>query len=1090
MARTPNAEQLLAIEHQGGVLLKAGAGSGKTFVLVEHIIYLVDHWIQEFKKVPTGSFEEFIRQKLGSVVMMTFTKKAAGEMNIRVADRFAEKIIETETDQDMWIIAGEALPMLTVTTIDGFCRRLITTGFFPHLSTEAKVIFKTERLDQVKLLFEKWFTLKGQQLQGDILDIVIREKGQLLKAFSQIFSDPGQRLAWKDFQLEQISPSHLGELLNKSFQLNKLDEQLLKIHQLDLPGEALSAFEKNVFAFQATSLPVVDSVEKLQVYFGLFGGISSLRREGAKKTTPAHVDAFEGLFALRAWCQEWEPVIRLYQEHFEVKVKPWMNLCQDLFGYIDERLDPNQGLTFSDIEYHVAIGLENEESRKLIRESFQYFIVDEFQDTSALQFKIIRSLIDNDFTKLFCVGDAKQAIYGFRGGELSVFQNCAELIPQVLTLANNYRSLSDVINFNNAVFECVLPLGKQFVGSDPFTVEAEGQKVPSEIQQPECGEIEILNLKITKELEDKRKLNFDQVNRLESQVLVEAISRQRKARPDEVCTVLYRKLETGELIRGFIQKKLGFTAQFKIDLLDDPIMGIFLVLLKRNFDISEKTRDKTPEFMIRNYLSILGLGQEMTLELNSFEKEVQYWGLFEAFKKFLFRLNVTNENADINLDLIETLCRLYQQDPETIYIQLSSGENPKVSLDFRFGSHAEKIQIMTAHASKGLEFDSVYLGGIYTNGHQMGDRDLFGKSPGSFYWYLDLQQRERRKSPFYEFESELNSFKNFSESKRLFYVACTRARKKLSWVSLEDIGECSALPKESWIHGLNTWRLDNRHIEVQQKLNLIDLGEMKLEDAMSSKSAPDLPLFFYDPVGIYSKSSAIAPLLIAAELSVTRLNSLVDCPRKFYLENILKLVPTAVRKALPKEREERDLEEIVISSASRGTQIHEQISLAIKHNFVVPRGASEFKKPIEWALTELRPLREDFAFISETPLKFRFFNFMISGTPDLYLLPQKIDRTAQIWDFKTGAMSEAALKHYWVQLKVYAYALYALGLVDKNLSIETKLSFVDQEKILSELVSWEAIQNELFTLWSLQNQPWTVKTDHCSQCSYGDICPR
>ena len=91
MSRTPNAEQLKAINHDGGVLLKAGAGSGKTFVLVEHICHLTAIWISEFKKRQDSNFEEFLRKKFSEVVMMTFTKKAAGEMNIRLNDRFIEQ---------------------------------------------------------------------------------------------------------------------------------------------------------------------------------------------------------------------------------------------------------------------------------------------------------------------------------------------------------------------------------------------------------------------------------------------------------------------------------------------------------------------------------------------------------------------------------------------------------------------------------------------------------------------------------------------------------------------------------------------------------------------------------------------------------------------------------------------------------------------------------------------------------------------------------------------------------------------------------------------------------------------------------------
>ena len=131
MSRSPNQEQLLAIEHQGGVLLRAGAGSGKTFVLVEHIIHLTRLWIFEFKNKKNINFEEYIRQKFSEVVMMTFTNKAAGEMSIRLTERFIEMNETQDLDKEYWRLANESLPMLMVTTIDGFCRKLITAGYFP-----------------------------------------------------------------------------------------------------------------------------------------------------------------------------------------------------------------------------------------------------------------------------------------------------------------------------------------------------------------------------------------------------------------------------------------------------------------------------------------------------------------------------------------------------------------------------------------------------------------------------------------------------------------------------------------------------------------------------------------------------------------------------------------------------------------------------------------------------------------------------------------------------------------------------------------------------------------------------------------------
>src|SRR5690606_8846177 len=105
MSRSPNAEQVLAIEHQGGILLRAGAGSGKTFVLVEHIVYLTRKWMSEYKETPQESFEDFLRQRYSQGVMMTFTKKAAGEMSIRLTEKFAE-LSQTEEQKDLWSIAN------------------------------------------------------------------------------------------------------------------------------------------------------------------------------------------------------------------------------------------------------------------------------------------------------------------------------------------------------------------------------------------------------------------------------------------------------------------------------------------------------------------------------------------------------------------------------------------------------------------------------------------------------------------------------------------------------------------------------------------------------------------------------------------------------------------------------------------------------------------------------------------------------------------------------------------------------------------------------------------------------------------------
>lgn len=1083
MSRSPNAEQKKAIEHEGGVLLKAGAGSGKTFVLVEHIVFRTRAWITEARTRP-GTLEEFLREKFSQVVMMTFTKKAAGEMSIRLTDRFRELAL-TEADGESWRIAEESLPHLLVTTIDGFCRKLITSGYFPHLATEAKIIFENERMDQVARLFADWLEEDAREVPSEILEIVLREKTPLLKSLTGIFNDPGLRLSWKTMKPSDAAPAMIDGVLAQSFKLGDVESALVALGNLDLPHEKeRSAFERLVATFQATGLPIVESVEKLHVYGAIFSGIKRLISETSKdkKELPGHLRASEGLKALKAWWKDWDESVRFYTDDYEGKIVPWVELFLRLFRYIDSRLDPNHGLTFGDVAYYVAQGLELRESADRIQKTFRYFIVDEFQDTSHLQFQIIRRLIAEDFQRLFCVGDAKQAIYGFRGGELSVFQDCEDLIPLTLSLSNNYRSLPTVIEFNNSLFRTLFPLGQGYSGADPFPVPAQGQAVPGELEFPDPGVIETISA--TLELEEDRKLRTDEINLLEAHLLGEAIADQRRKSPGEVCTVLYSKLKpSADLIKILMHKKIGFTAQFKIDVLDEPVVGMFLALLKRTFDKRATTKERFPLFVFQSYLKVLGIDRAFTEELfEIFDLDSQYWGVLNAFRKLLHKLQITNENSDLNLGLIETLALIYDNDPEAMLRELRLSSD-RISLDFRSGEHTELVQIMSAHASKGLEFDTVFLGGIYTNGKDRGDGQVFGKRPGSFKWYRDLSVRDIQRSPFYLFEDELNSYKGFSENKRLFYVACTRAKKRLKWIDIDFPEKAFNPPKSSWVHGLRHWN----SVSAAPRVSAMAAADFDVDAILASASGPALPMYFYDPVGIFEKTRAQAELTISAELSVTRLNSLVDCPRKFYLQNTLKLNPPQEQSFFKPSGGE---DEVVVSSADRGTAIHAFISEGLSRNFTVPRAGMEHSDAIAFALGELKALASDFDFVSEVPLKFNFFNFMISGTPDLYLLPRGGEQSAQVWDFKTGRITESGLAHYWLQLKTYAYALYTLKLVDRSCSIKTKLCFVDQKKILELEVNWSSIEAELFALWRSQNEPWKINSDHCAQCSYGDICPR
>lgn len=1089
-----NPEQLKAIEHQGGVLLKAGAGSGKTFVLVQHINYLTDQWFLDFKNQKNQTWDEFIKSKFSKLVMMTFTKKAAGEMNIRLHEKFRQKLLNApENEKIIWQQCAEALPLLTVTTIDGFCRKLLTMGLITGANPSAPVIFTTERRDQVKKIYLQWLASK-EELDDDQRELLFKEQKAIINSLVDVFSDPSLRLLWRKFKIDQINLKESERCLAQSFKVNSWEDLFFSIEQLEIPVEAKEqkAFDKNIMAIRSVGLRPIESMDELVSYFEV---LKEMRMTAPSKNaaTPESLAVNEGLKEFKKWLGKWNEIFLAFTEDQETKIRPWARLFHEAFLYTDQHLDLNQGVTFGDMEYLVAKGLEETQVRQKIKETYHYFIVDEFQDTSEVQFEIIRNLIDGDFSKLFCVGDAKQAIYGFRGGSLKVFEDCKKLVPQTLDLYNNYRSLPVIINFNNSLFKKIMTLGTGFEGHDQFSFEADPQRVPTEVNHSYSGLIEIWKTNLPEiEIEDEdsekktKKWGPDLVNKAEAMVLCSAIKNHRQADPEKQQAILYRKLRPSmDLIQQLMDQKIGFTAQFKFALSEEPIMSIFILMLKREL-IGEESKNIFVIRMCQTLFDIIGLNFSEKFEdlLIQYDQDKKFWGLTWAFRKFLYRLGLSVENYDLNLDQIDLLAHLFEQNEEVILGEIKS-EDDQLSLDFRWGSESHKVIMMTAHASKGLEFDHVYLGGIYTNGVERNETDLIGKLPGSFSWYRDLTTKEKALTPQLRLERDVEKLKNFSESKRLFYVACTRAKEKLIWADLNYGEDQFSLNENSWVKGLNVWLTDFRENEIK-----IEYFDSTIDEEELKKTPVKLPLFHFDTMGLSSKQSQSGlELVITPELSVTRLSSVTQCPRKYYYQNVLKLEESTEIGFSPVDD---SADEIVVSSMQRGTDLHLYLSLAIKGNGILPRRAyeSQERNKLQWVLDQINILKGSHRFISEEPIKFSLFGHMISGIPDFYALPLTEESSPEIWDFKTGRITEEKLYPYWFQLKCYAYALFEIGQISKSQSFELKLCFIDEQKFLIQKVSYEAVMKELLDYWTLAQRPERINLDHCSQCSYGEICPR
>lgn len=1121
MGQSANKEQIKAIEHHGGVILSAGAGSGKTFVLVEHIVFLARDFVAQMPS-SISSIERASRLKnyFSKVVLMTYTKKAAGELIVRIKKKL-EKLKIEETSFP-WENIIQATNSMYVGTIHGFCYRLLGQGFFPEMGSDLKLVSEVVIAKRIESLFNQWFAANKKRLARelpDLYEIILTSRSELITSLINVFSAPDLRERWVN----------MAEVAQAQDYIEEFDHALLSLLEV---GETLD---------ERPCLDEFDGVKNkwvryLEVFWQwrdsskrfhpgeLESLIDRLKETGASKPRAKSVsDEIKNYYvAVKTYVDYYKKNLEDISAYLNPENTQWRQYFQSfksIVDYVHQHYQASDGVSFADLEYSVLEGLKRKETCRAISKSYQYFIVDEFQDTSQIQFEIIEKLVDYDYQKLFCVGDVKQAIYAFRGGEVNVFRKTAELVPTRLPLANNYRSFPDIIHFNNELFDCLFEKTIGFESSaqgDKHSVEVEFQKVPQEKKYDQVfNGIYRHHVEVLKEPEEK--ITSSEVNQMEAEFLFRRIEKMLEDDSDSEICILYKNLTPSlMLVERILSSDFNFKGQVKVPLEEDPVICLFyyylqfLVMDQRGLEKYKKTCST----LFNLHLKLMGQDCGATSFLDQSCEHFREWGIEKSFDKLLYRLGLLNSNFGNNQSLISDLIALSYNDLDACLALLSDFTKGKYSIEFQLSGKRGRVIIMTTHASKGLQFDHIFLGGIHTNGKTLADYGDFGKEMGSFKWKSTSSQSKKFTMPQMLIEREMTKKKDFSELKRLFYVACTRAVRSIFWVDLESEHKSLQTSKSSWVNGLSVYLKETMDSKVHTDFEQVHLDEI-IQKSQSVKISP--PLFHRDSLGIYFEGIRESSELVAfSDLSVTRLAQITLCPRKFYFKNILKIDPNDLieisdtMRVDENEIHKNDLEEelltfskditldeiasgeknrITSSSSERGIAIHNEISEFIKRGMVLPRTISYegTKEILLWLKEEFDSQGHQASeFISERPLKFSLFSQMISGIPDLII---RNGKKVSIWDFKTGARKPETEQSYWFQLYCYAYAAYSLfQLNGEETAVELVLSYVDQKNNVFKKVNKTDIVSQLSSHWANLNRFDKVNEKHCQVCPFGNLC--
>ncbi|MFH1505145.1 MAG: UvrD-helicase domain-containing protein [Candidatus Omnitrophota bacterium] len=738
------------------VIVEASAGSGKTYSLAKRYITLL---------LKTAAKSEYI--SLREILAITFTNKAVIEMKERILEllkRIAFNTFESpEQKEDILSVLGadkgRAKPIairiidelirhynfFQVQTIDSFINTLLL-GSALNIERSASFQIKRDYLEQLSYCLDLVIEQGAQSrdvfsfLEEFLKHYLFVEnksgwfpKKDILELTQSLF-----RLSNKYGELFQANKSKSSDVLKKKNYVYQLIKELELLFPKGLNGtdaRGIRTFlNENMEIFNISSLPMALAKTKVPMNKGKTaeagfqekwerarGEIKELVELDSAAAYNPYVRLFLGIVIFFQAISKKEDVVFLEELNRQARL---------LFG--------DEGVTVAEIYYRLAA-------------RFKHYLIDEFQDTSILQWYNLKIMVEEALSTggtLFYVGDKKQAIYRFRGGEAKLFDSLPEQLSifniEFKKLSKNWRSQKAIVEFNNKVFskenlmnainlsgiaaelsdnkkavdeviEVFKDAAQEYKEENCFGyvkveyINEKDQSQRDEIIQPKIIEL-LKELKKRFEYEDIAVLTRDnnEVELVSSWLLEEGI-------PVESEKTL--NIAQNPLIKGLISflkflyspiDNLSF-ASFILSELFYKVCGLSYQDIEQFIFIVHKERPRKYQTLYRLFRQEYpDIWQEY---ISGFLNSVGFISPYELVVQFYARFQIAEHFSEAQAFFMKFLELIKAKEDEyaglsgfLTYFENASGEDLYVH-----SAHSNAVKILTIHKSKGLEFGVVII---------------------------------------------------------------------------------------------------------------------------------------------------------------------------------------------------------------------------------------------------------------------------------------------------------------------------------------------------------------------------------------------
>ena len=1049
-----NEQQSAAVEAGGEVFVSAGAGTGKTAVLVERFVRAVcDRGID-----------------VDSILVITYTRRAAGELRTRVRAALAER-----GRHDL----ARELDGAWISTIHGFCLRLLKAYPFA-----AGLDPRFRELDEAQ-----GAVLRSEAFQQALAEFCADGAAERLRLLATYGADGLRRMLTNVYETLSSAGRDLDLAIGGLPELAERVEQLREAAQ-GLAGDSGATDNQRTTAAQLLELLERDTrPDRLMELTGF-------------RVRGEHATAYK------------ETLAAVEQAALDEAGTRDRDLLQELLerfatAYADAK-SRESALDFEDMQLNARDLLrDNPDIRDRESRRFRSIMVDEFQDTNRLQCELVDLLRAPD-AELFYVGDEFQSIYGFRHADVRVFRERRAQATQLLPLTYNYRSRPEVLAAINELF------------GSYFGDEFQPLHAASEFPDPVFGHpVELL-------VTDKTSYRDTGVRWRQGEA--RAVARRVRelvdsgaATPGQIVVlfaagtdadVYDQELRQAGLPTYQSAAKGYFGKQQVVDLLgylrllhnrydDEALLTVlaspFVGISNDGLALVRRAASRRPLFVGIEYSLPSELAQRDAGLLRAFRQR------FDRLADSLPRLSlerlceriVSEHDYDLavlaqwdgrrryaNIRKLARLARSYEElrGPDVegfvrfVAEQEAVGARELEAVAEEEG--ADAVRLLTIHAAKGLEFDVVIVADAGRDRPPPSPEEILALADGRFGFRVADPVTTKRHPAFdYEEVKDARAAEDEAERLRLYYVAMTRAKERLIVSgAIDREKKADAVTPIGWVLG----RLDAEEeldaagdapVEIARNaarfvVRIDRFHEMEWREpaaAVADEAEPgQLSLFTASATAAAAPAPELQPLALLPDpplhrvrrLSFTALSTFEQCSYKYYA---LRVAGMAERR--PEHR--------VGEGGLRATEVGDAVHRLLEQVDLHAPAAPDLEQVREWYPIvndeEMERIRVFVASYCDSELarrvaalssieKERHFTFEHDGVLlHGYLDVLHLDGPrALVVDYKTNLVGDASPEEivaadYRLQRLVYALACFRAGADE----VEVAYHFLERSDVVA-----------------------------------------